>query len=224
MNKIAYCDEPKKYHAGNWEEKTDVIDLYLHSFDKNDSLLTKKSLELIAYFKRQNEDVGVDYAHLFLAHRAYTRNDYSTALHIALPVLSACKTRNDTNGILQATYIIGAAYEATKNYTEVLKYVKDAIPINLAKRDKRQLLGGYNWIGAIYAEAFLPDSGLLYSQKSLYIAYELKNDSVLWAPLSTVAENYIAKGDYDLAMPFLRKSMLYLNATVEKDDGITYFS
>jgi tetratricopeptide (TPR) repeat protein len=126
--------------------------------------------------------------------------------------------------MLEAINLIGGSYESTKNYTEALKYVKDAIPINLAQSDKRQLLGSYNWIGSIYAGAMMPDSGLVYSQISLNIAYELKNDSVLWAPLSTVAENYIAKGDYDLAMPFLRKSMRYVFTTLRKGEGISYFS
>jgi tetratricopeptide (TPR) repeat protein len=81
----------------------------------------------------------------------------------------------------------------------------------LALGDKRSLSQTYNWIGSNYAEAFMPDSGLIYAQQSLDIDYALKDDNHLLISLSTVAENYIAKGDYDLAMPFLRKSMLGAN-------------
>jgi hypothetical protein len=197
----------KKYHAGNWKEKRNVIGFYLKYFDKNDSLFAKKSLEVIAYFKKQNDDAGVDYAQVFLAYRAFEKNDYATALDIALPVLSSYKTRNDTSGILWTTGLISIAYEATKNYTEGIKYMKERIPFNLALGDKRSLSQTYNWIGSNYAEAFMPDSGLIYAQQSLYIDYALKDDDHLLVSLSTVAENYIAKGEYDLALPFLRKSM-----------------
>jgi hypothetical protein len=201
----------KGYHTNNEQDRIYIINHYLRSFDKNDSLLTKKSLELIAYFKKQNDDAGIDYAQIFLANKAAGRNDYSTALNIALPVLSACKIRDDTTGILWATNIISFAYGSTKNYTEAIKYLQEQTPIYLARRDKRELSKNYSWIGSVYAEAFMPDSGLIYVQQSLSIAYELKNDSLLNGPLGTLAENYIAKGDYDLSIPFLRKAMLYIN-------------
>jgi len=92
--------------------------------------------------------------------------------------------------------------------------LKELIPIYLAWGDKRGLSDAYNEIGSNYAQAFLPDSGLIYAQQSLNLAYELKNDKLLAAPLSTLAENYIARGDYDLAMPFLKKArqvMIILN-------------
>lgn len=207
----------KKYNSGNWQEKANAITFYLYSFYNNDSLLTRKSPELIAYFKKQNDDAGVDNVQIFLARRAFSKNDYATALNIVLPVLSSYKARKDTTGIRLATMVIVNAYQVTKNYSEAIKYLQEEILINLAQRDKRGLSRTYNWIGNIYAEAFMPDSGLIYAQQALNIAYELKNDSLLDVPLNTVAENYIAKGDYDLAMPFLRKAMLY-NYTIEKKD------
>jgi len=195
-----------KYHTGNSKEKYNIIYSYLNSFYKNDSQLIKKSLELIAYFKKQNDYLGADYTNLFLADRAFTKHDYATALNIALPVLSAFKTRNDTTGILLLTPVINWSYTSTKNYTEAIKHVKEVIPIYLARGDKRGLCTNYNEIGNIYAQAFLPDSGLIYAQKAVNLAYELKDDNLSSAPLGTVAENYIAKGDYDLAITFLKKS------------------
>ena len=196
-----------KYHTGSSQEKYNVIYYYLYSFYKNDSLLIKKSLELIAYFKKQNDYSGIDYANLCLAKRAArNKHDYTTALNIALPILSAFKTRNDTTGIIMATFFIDLCYETTKNYAEVIKYEKELIPIYLARGDKKGLSDNYNEIGANYAQAFLPDSGLVYAQQALNIAYELKNDTLLSIPLSTLAENYIARGDYDLAMAFLNKA------------------
>lgn len=211
-----------KYHTGSLQEKHKVIYSYLKSVDKNDSLFTKKSLELIAFFKKQNDGVGVDLTKLTIARRARSRLDYATALENALPVLSSFKTRNDTTGRLLATSVISQAYGLSKNYTEGIKYVQEVIPIHLARRDKLALMNAYMLIGTIYAEGFMPDSGLIYAQQSLNIAYELKNDSLLTDPLGIVAENYIAKGDYDLGISFLRKQMLYNYAIPKWNEAATY--
>jgi len=103
-----------KYHTGNSQEKYNVIVFYLYSFYNNDSLLIKKSLEMVAYFKKQNDYTGVDYANVFLAYRAYAKHDYITPLNLALPALSAFKTRNDTTGILLVNQVIDYAYQSTK--------------------------------------------------------------------------------------------------------------
>src|ERR1035437_4092846 len=212
-----------KYHTGSSKEKYNIIYSYLNSFYKNDSLLIKKSLELIAYFKKQNDNAGVDYANVFLAIKAFTKHDYTTALNIALPVLSAFKTRNDTTGILIVTRVINYSYASTKNYTEAIKYVKELIPIYLALGDNRGLSNDYNEIGNNYAQAFLPDSGLIYAQEAVNIAYGLKDDNLASAPLGTLAENYIAKGDYDLAMPFLKKS-IQVFIPFNKNDSLNMYT
>jgi len=199
-------------NAGNLEKKYTVISTYLQSFFNNDTLFTKKSLELIAYFKKRNDQSGLDYTKVSLARRASEKNDYPTALEIALPVYSAFKTRNDTNGILRANWIINYSYLSTKYYAEAIKYVREQIPINLALKDKRELLKTYIRIGNIYAETNMPDSGLIYAQQALNFAYELRNDSLLIGPLGAVAKNYMARGDYDLAITFLRKKRQYINA------------
>lgn len=198
-----------KYRTSSSKEKYEVIMGYLNSFFKNDSLLIKKSLELIAYFKKQNDYSGVGYTNLCLAWTAHDKHDYTTALNIALPALSAFKERNDTTGLLETNYVLSYIYSATKNYAESIKYSKEESLIHLARNDKRELQGVYQDIGTVYAMAFIPDSGLIYAQKSLNIANELKNDSLLSGPLGTIAENYIAKEEYDLAMPFLKKASQY---------------
>lgn len=208
-----------KYHTGSSQEKYKVIKGYLDFSYKNDSLLIKKSLELIAYFKKQNDDAGVGYVNVRLAWIAFVKHDYTTALNIGLPALSAFKTGNDTTGIIKATITIESAYAATKNYLEAIKYLKELNPIYLARGDKRGLCENYNQIGTIYGQAFLPDSGLIYAQQSLNIAYELKDDNLSVAPLATTAENYIAKGNYDLAIPFIKKSM-QLFIPYNKDDSL----
>jgi tetratricopeptide (TPR) repeat protein len=199
-------DVLEKYQYGNSLEKYNVIKSYLNTFNKNENILIKQSLELIEYFKKQNDYTGVDCGNVFLAFRAYDKHDYTTALNIALPTFSSFKTRNDTAGILMITRVIDYSYYATKNYAEAVKYMKELIPIYIARKNKQGLNFIYNEIGSVYGQAFQPDSGLIFAQQSLNLAYELNNNNLITSSLATIAENYIAKGDYDLAMPFLKKA------------------
>lgn len=206
-----------KYHKGSSNEKYTILYSYLNSFIKNDSLLIIKSLELNAYFKKQNDYTGADYTNLFLADRAFTILDYATSLSIALPTLSSFKSRNDTTGILLASFKISRSYSSSRNYVEAIKYLKEICPIYIARGDKRELSGIYNEIGATCGQAFLPDLGLIYAQKAVNLANELKDDNLSAAPLGTVAENYIAKGEYDLALLFLKKSKQVFISLSKKD-------
>ena len=211
----------KKYAAGNYNEKYSAVYDYLFTYYKSDSLWTKKSLELIAYFNKQNDGAGVDFAKLFLAFRASWKSDYATVLSICFPLLSDYKARNDTAGIYFTLDVICRAYEATKNYAEEIKYQKQFL-LYYDSKDKRSLMFTYQSIATVYAEAFMPDSGLVYAQQALNIAYELKRDTLLIGTLATVAENYIARGDYDLAMPFMRKAMLYKHTIRKQDEAMMY--
>ena len=53
------------------------------------------------------------------------------------------------------------------------------------------------------------DSGLLYAQKCVSIDMKLNDINGLPFSLSTLAENYIANKNYDLALPFLNKALVY---------------
>jgi hypothetical protein len=55
----------------------------------------------------------------------------------------------------------------------------------------------------------MPDSGMVYAQKAVNMDTEMKNYQQLALSISTLAENYIAAKEYDIALPFLRKSMNY---------------
>ena len=63
-------------------------------------------------------------------------------------------------------------------------------------------------VSAAYAQVNMPDSGLVYAQQSVAIDYETNDSKHLCYSLGTLGENYIAKKEYDLAMPFVRKAYL----------------
>ena len=74
----------------------------------------------------------------------------------------------------------------------------------------------YNGIGCIYGEAGIADSGMVYAQKAVNMDTEMKNYQQLALSISTLAENYIAAKEYDIALPFLRKSLdFYLSGKAE---------
>jgi hypothetical protein len=64
----------------------------------------------------------------------------------------------------------------------------------------------------------MPDSGLVYAQKAVNLDAKLKNNQQLALSISTLGENYIAAKEYDIALPFLRKSA-YFYATKKATQG-----
>jgi hypothetical protein len=73
----------------------------------------------------------------------------------------------------------------------------------------------------------MADSGMVYAEKAVKMDTELKDFYRLAVSTSTLGENYIAAGEYDVALPFLRRTAkyyqqhgaptLYLNAYLKND-------
>ncbi|MEZ4793756.1 MAG: tetratricopeptide repeat protein [Gelidibacter sp.] len=89
-------------------------------------------------------------------------------------------------------------------------------------KDKRVLAETYNMMGYVYAQASLPDSGLVYTQKAMAVASESDSKDMLRYIYDTTADNYIANKDYDLAIPFLRKSLRLFLKDPTYDTSIGY--
>jgi len=214
-----FCQNPSdsifvKYkEAGTYRQKYRIISTYLYGDKANDSVVKVRMVKLLSHFKSISDEVGVDFVEMQVALGSFNKSDYISTLNRLLPIASRFKERNDTNGLIIAYSIIGDSYEFSKNYPESISTRKKLIPIYLAqmankKYMKDRLVIMYTVIGSIYAMSFNADSGLVYTQKSLALANELKNDTLLVYPLSTLSENYIVKKDFDIALPFLRKSLV----------------
>ena len=199
-----------KYHAAKTDEqKGRCLDTHLGRASTADSIVTEHALHLLSWFKKQNDIVGADYTELFIANVLAFKADYSTSLNMALSVLSRFEKRKDNYGIMASNHVAGTAYIFTKNYEEAFKYLKKVIPLAQALVANTNLSRAYNDLGVAYALASMPDSGLLYAQKSVNLDKEMKDYAHLGVSLSTLAENYMASKEYDIAIPFLRKSMEY---------------
>ena len=78
-----------KYEAAKTdEEKGRCLDTYLGRASTADSVVTVHALDLLSWFKKQNDIVGADYTELFIANVLAFKSDYSTSLNMALSVLS----------------------------------------------------------------------------------------------------------------------------------------
>jgi hypothetical protein len=123
-------------------------------------------------------------------------------------VLPRFEKRQDSLGISRSYAVISAAYFDSRNYEQAADYAKKEINL-LATGDPALLSRAYNGIGCIYGEGGLPDSGMVYAQKAVTLDAAMKNDQQLALSISTLGENYIAAGEYEIALPFLRRSSAF---------------
>lgn len=191
------------------KEKGKYLSNYLQSVLSNDSNSVNHALEILAYFNKQKDEAASDYIQLYIANNLNRKGDYSTGLNMALLILPRFEKRKDTAGIIYSLKTIYNCFDFAKNYEQSTAYQKKSIPIIAATNDEVELANIYNDLGAVYAKALMPDSGILYAQKAVSIDTRLKNEYNLVFSLSTLAENYLANKDYDLALPFLRKVLSY---------------
>ncbi|MEO6405935.1 MAG: tetratricopeptide repeat protein [Ferruginibacter sp.] len=199
----------KKYNSSvTPKSKENYLWNYLQSLSKDNNEVPQ-ALNILSYFKKQKDESGADNTELYIALRLGYKGDYITALNMGLSVLSNCEKRKDTIGILHSFQVIHYSFSLAKNFEESIAWQKKAIPFAAPINDESKLSTVYNDLGAVYAQALMPDSGLVYAQKAVNIDTKLKDVKALPYSLSTLGENYIAGKDYDLALPFLRKSLAY---------------
>ena len=180
---------------------------YLFSI-KEDSNYFNKLLELNSYFEKKNDPAAQDYVKLSAAAKLSETGDFATALSQLLQVLSNFEKVQDEYGKMNSYMWIGSAIERSRDFDQAIAYYKKVIPIARLAGDKEMLSRANNDVSAAYAQINMPDSGLVYGQQSVAIDYEVNDLRHLSYSLGTLGENYIAKKEYDLATPFIRKAYL----------------
>ena len=90
-------------------EKGQFLDSYFGKAVIANKAKISNALELISWFKKNNDEVGSDYSQLFVANALIFKSDYSTSLNMALSVLPNFEDREDKNGMMLANNIIGLA-------------------------------------------------------------------------------------------------------------------
>jgi tetratricopeptide (TPR) repeat protein len=195
--------------AKTGEQKGDCLFSYFNMQLVTDSNTCANTLALLDWFGKQHDEVGKDYTNIKLSYILTAKGDFPASLNLLFQVLSRFENRSDNFGIGLTCRAIGSTYLAAKDYTKAADYLKKQIPLASADNQKSLLSRIYNGVACAYGEGKMADSGMLYAQKAVNIDAEQKNYYQLAISTSTLGENYIADKQYDIALPFLRRTFDY---------------
>ncbi|HEU0228017.1 MAG TPA: hypothetical protein VFQ86_09775 [Arachidicoccus soli] len=210
------CSQPldniviTKYNTAKTdEEKGDCLLKYFRAQSLTDTKTKADILSLKTWFSKQNDEIGKDYTNLVLATILKNSGDYPAALDLLFSTLTHFENRKDSFGLSKTYNIIGDTYMAAEDYNQAAAYSKKEIAFAIASNDMNMLSRIYNGIACVYGEGKMADSGMVYAEKAVKMDGDSKNFYQLAISTSTLGENYIAAGEYDVALPFLRRTAKY---------------
>lgn len=195
------------YNSKTDKEKGNCLIDYFKHQPLNDAKTKTNILLLKSWFEKQNDPIGKNYTSLGLSIILEKNGDFPGSLNLLFLVLPQFEQRKDSFGMFYTYRLIGNTYMSAKDYVQAAKYSKKEI--DFVNNDKSMLSRVYNGIACVYGEGKMPDSGMVYAQKAVKMDAELKNDFQLAISTSTLGENYIAAGEHDVALPFLRRTAGY---------------
>ncbi|MES2560401.1 MAG: hypothetical protein V4590_11705 [Bacteroidota bacterium] len=199
-------------------DKVRCLIKYLFSQDYSDSSFNAKALDLLVYFRKQQDEKGTDHVQLLIAQQMANTGSYVTSLQMAFPILEKFTAQQDSIGILQSYITIITAYSNAKNHAEAAAYNKKSIPFIV---NPHQLGYAHTNLATTYAEAGMTDSGLVYAQQALNIFTGYRDTRGISVALSIIAQNYIARGDHAVALPFLVNSLTYARSSDIDNDELS---
>ncbi|HNP98693.1 MAG TPA: hypothetical protein PKK99_06540 [Bacteroidia bacterium] len=211
-----------KYHSAKTnDEKSKCLSDYFTNLKSTNTTGFNEALAISTFFKKQNDELGADYADVYLSYFLVQKGDFTAALNLCFPVLEKFEKRHDIKGMISANRAITNAYFLAKEYDQAAAYSKKVLTL-IPDSDAESISKLYNGIGCIYGEAGMADSGMVYAQKAVNMDTEMKNYQRLALSISTLAENYIAAKEYDIALAFLRKSLDYYTTGKAKVNKYLY--
>jgi tetratricopeptide (TPR) repeat protein len=105
---------------------------------------------------------------------------------------------------LNAYYCLAEAYSCTEDFKLAIETMKKAESV---AKNKKDLIDIYIKIGDLFKDAGKFDDALLYYNKSLSLAADLKNLSKQVQILNVIASMYESKGELDKALSYYEKSL-----------------
>ena len=196
-------------------EKGRKLSEYLYSLKGESDQQVHKTLEILSWFKKENDEIGTNYSELNLARILERSSDYTNSLKYAFSVLSKFEKRNDDYGAMRTLNNIGNAMENSQNIEQGIEYYKKTLPIALKMGDKTHYAYGLNNIGNAYAKIHKADSALAYAQQAVNMAKEANDPEFITYAISSLGESYMAKGENDIARPFLRRGLEYAKSSAD---------
>ena len=217
----------KYKEAKSNKEKGSVLLSFFRKLPVTDAQTKSDVLLLKTWFEKQHDEAGKNYTNLGLSILLTKNGDYPAALDLEFSTLPQFENSKDSFGISNTYYAIGATYLAAKDYLKAAEYEKKVIYFAETGNDKILLSRIFNGIACIYGEGKMPDSGMFYAEKAMRLDADAGNFPQLAISTSSLGENYIAAGQYDVALPFLRRTETfykqhgapshYLNAYLKND-------
>lgn len=195
--------------ADSYADKGKCLIGYLSKLSAIDQKTKSDLLSLKTWFAKQNDLTGVNYTNIQLANVLRVNGDFPASLDLALSTLPQFETQQDSFGIMLTYRTISSTYTSSKEYEKAAEYAKKEINYIRTSERRNEISKTYNAIACIYGEGKMPDSGMVYAQKAVNLDTELKDELQLAISTSTLGENYIADGQYDIALPFLRRAAKY---------------
>lgn len=118
---------------------------------------------------------------------------------------------------------IGIVYAQLKDFPKALYFYKKSykIAIQQKKPDKHRIHSVLVNIGEIFKDNSKSDSAIVYNQKALSIATQLKDSLGIAITLYNIGENLMIQGKYPLALKYINKSLSIATATKDVE-GIVY--
>jgi len=118
---------------------------------------------------------------------------------------------------LDAHFCLGISYYQIGEFKLALEHMKRAENLTSNKRD---LMGIYGWIGAIYHGMGNLDDALVYLSRSLSLVRDLGDRGEQARALNNIAGIYIDKGELDKALNYYEEALRL--QTDEKEKATTY--
>jgi hypothetical protein len=173
----------------------------------NDSVTLQRLFLLMGYMQKRGDTLNATYMKLIIAAKLDNVGDYYSSVQMSLECLPVFERMQDGGAVLWTEHFIGNALEDGFDFSQAIVHMRRALALAYQMQDSVQISLIMNDLGSTFAKAQLPDSGLVYAQQAANINESLHDTKDLGFSLGTLAENYIARGEFDLALPFLRKSI-----------------
>lgn len=190
-----------------------------YNLGKPDSVLAykKKLFESLNTVKIDSLKIGIykSLADIYLA-----GNKYDSAITAYLHVVQDEEKLNDTRNIAVAWVNIGNTYLQMSNSAKALPYFKRAMPY-LANYQYGQVICADN-IGAAYSNLKMYDSAIIYHQKAIKVAREIKDTGDIYAAYEKLSAALIGKKEYNMAEKYLKPALQFAlssNIATEIIDG-----
>ena len=136
--------------------------------------------------------------------------NYSDALQITLRGLKIAERNNLVNDKALFLYTMGRIYNQIKDYSKTLNLFREAKALLDSLHNSPDATSIQDDIAETYLMMNQPDSALYYSQLAHEKAVRLKRNWLEAKSLWTLARVQSKKGNHDLALAYLRQSLLVI--------------